>query len=498
MILSGDKNRAGRILKLSIPTDRSLTSEELGKILGWFKTRKDYLNYLKSIYDLHHDIEGRTFYKTVINPETDEEETVIDLDRPNNKLINDFPGYIVTVASGYFMGKPVSYSVKADGNEENLNLLQDILDYNDEQALNLNIAKNQSIYGTAFELNWLDDAKYGKRAGKTIVRMSSISPLEGFIVYDPENIEETPLVGFRVISYHDILEEKDRVIVEEYTDSDIYVYEGDDFESLTLRRAEAHGFKQLPITEYPNNEFRFGDYERVLSLINAYDLITSDGVNESEDMSDSLLLIKNMMGTDANDIRRVKQSKVIKTDEDGDAKFITKGSNNTADGSIPMELTLTKNIHKFSYVPPLDDTNFSGNSSGVAMEFKVWGLEQEAANKERYFKKGLMRRIEIIFEYMMVLKGEGFDFTDIEIKFNRNLPRDIASISDMIVKLKDTVSDETMIGWLPQIEDPKSEYEKLVTQRKENSKMESKAMYGDPFIEDNNNLDKPQYVEEDK
>ena len=49
---------------------------------------------------------------------------------PNNKLINNMPKYITDTATGYFMGKPVTYSAK---DESYMESLQQIFDYNDEQ-----------------------------------------------------------------------------------------------------------------------------------------------------------------------------------------------------------------------------------------------------------------------------------------------------------------------------------------------------------------------------
>ena len=80
---------------------------------------------LKRYYKLHHDIEDRTM----------EEAT-----KPNNKLIHDYPGYIVNMATGYFLGKPVAYSSKSNNNDY-LNTLQKIFDYNDESDENAEIEK---------------------------------------------------------------------------------------------------------------------------------------------------------------------------------------------------------------------------------------------------------------------------------------------------------------------------------------------------------------------
>ena len=57
---------------------------------------------------------------------------------------------------------------------------------------------------------------------------------------------------------------------------------------------------------------------------------------------------------------------------------------------------LREDIHTGANVPHMCDESFGGNLSGVAISYKLWGLEQICSIKERKFKKGLQRRIELI------------------------------------------------------------------------------------------------------
>ena len=476
--------RDSKKLKQKIDTERPLEPREIELLLSWFKHRQGKLLELKEYYNLHHEIEDRVFYTSVYDEEADEYKKVIDTDRPNNKLINDFPGYIVSTASGYFMGNPVAYSLKSDADERILETLQNVFDYNDEAAHNLQLAVDQSLYGTAFEIMWDEDndESNGPLGSKKMVRFKKLSPLECFMVYDPEDIKEKTLAAFRFITVHDMFTDTTEYILEEYTDMETFVYRGGETSQMNFVERSPHNFKQIPITEYPNNPDRTCDFERVKSLIDAYDYTTSDSVNEAQDFAESFLLIKNMMGTTSGDIKRAKETKVLLTDEDGDAKFLNKGGGgNEVGGMVSNENILTKNIHKFSFIPPLDDMNFSGNASGAAMEFKLWGLEQKVATKERLFRKGICRRIEVIFDYYTTIKGEIYDFSSVEIKFTRNIPRDTAAIADQMVKLRGILPLETLVSLYPKVEDPKSETEKIKKENEEEARLQAQALYGDPF-----------------
>ena len=54
-----------------------------------------------------------------------------------------------------------------------------------------------------------------------------------------------------------------------------------------------------------------------------------------------------------------------------------------------MKNRFNDEIHKFSSTPDLSDDFFSGNASGVAIKYKLYGTETLTAVKERYFKKGI-------------------------------------------------------------------------------------------------------------
>lgn len=450
-------DKGSKILKLTIPQDRPLNTTELTNILGWWDDRRAHLKDLKDYYDLHHEIEDRVMFRSSRDPETGERIYGEDKKKPNNKLIHDFPGYITDVFTGYFMGKPVSYTVEK-GHEAALERLQEILDYNDEAAHNINLAMDQSIFGTAFEVLWTEKPAWGILKNKLTPRFNTISPLEGFVVYDPDSMEDVPIAAFRVIHIWDILEQKYKYMIEEYTEELVYTYSGASYAELICDNPEGvpHNFKQVPIIEYPNNKDRCGDFERVISLIDAYDKLNSDGLNESEGFRNSLLHVRNMMGTNADDIREMQESGVVKTEDEGTVEYITKPDSS---GTLTaQEAILSKNIHKFSKVPPMDDQNFAGNVSGEAMKYKLWGIETVTSTKERLFKKSLIRRVEIIFELFIQLKGDSdFDFTYLGTKFTRNIPRNLSELVDQINKLKGMVSKETLLSWHPDIDDPAAE-----------------------------------------
>src|SRR5574344_1723780 len=111
--------------------------------------------------------------------------TMADATKPNNKVVNPYANYITDIMTGYFMGEPVSYNSE---DTELLTALNAIYNYNDEAAENAELAKDASIYGTAYELLYLDD--------NADVRFRKIEAEGGIPIYD-NTIEEDLLFFIR-------------------------------------------------------------------------------------------------------------------------------------------------------------------------------------------------------------------------------------------------------------------------------------------------------------
>ena len=115
----------------------------------------------------------------------------------------------------------------------------------------------------------------------------------------------------------------------------------------------------------------------------------------------------------------------------------------------------------------MSDTAFGGNASGVAIKYKTLPMENVVAIKERKFKKGLQRRIELLFN-ILAIKGSSYDWRAIDIVFTRNLPSNDTEIANMVYKLSGKVSKETLLSQLPFVEDVDAEIERLKDEQEAN------------------------------
>jgi SPP1 family phage portal protein len=368
-----------------------------------------------------------------------------DTSKPNNRLAHSYGNYITDTITGYFMGQPVSYVAKTAGDNETVENLREIFTYNDEQSENVELAKESSKIGVSYELHYVDND------GNP--RFKAIDGIRSIPVYDNTLNEE--LIYFIRYYNEDIMNPEVRT-VEVYSAFDInyYTYNG---EELKFIGNEEHAYGMVPVAVFYNNTEELGDYELVISLIDAYDKLASDAVNDFETFADAYLKLSGLDATEPEDIAKMKEQRVLILPEGADAQWLIKQVNDTYFQNTTRNIDA--DIHKFAKVPNLMDQAFGSNLSGIAIKYKLMGLENKVAIKESWFRKGLQRRIELIGQ-ILNLFGNDFDYLGVDIVFKRNIPANEAEAVEMVNKLVGIISEETAISQLPFIEDAKAELER--------------------------------------
>lgn len=382
------------------------------------------------------------------------------VNKADAKVVSGYASYISTIATAYFLGKPISY--KADENTQDYDRLSEYLATEEEQKNNFELALNASIFGKAYELLYINNAQE--------LKSKCLDTRDVFVIKD--NTIDRNIVGAVRFGINHIETNRIEVTLEVYDEKMVSTYQytvTSNYEAKDLTNARnlvsrrLHGFNGVPIIEFSNNKNQKGDFENVITYIDAYDTAVSTSVDDLTDFSDAYLVLKNLGGTNPDDIQRLKDDKVFMVQGDGDAKWLIKDVNDTYSQNVKDRIN--DDIHKFSFTPDMGDEKFSGNTSGVALEFKLLPLEQLGSQKEMYFKDAINKRLQLIIDYL----GLKIKPTDIQKVFTRNLPRNLKEISEIMKNLKGLISDETLISLFPQVEDAKSELEKMKTEAEENN-----------------------------
>lgn len=419
------------------------------------KTALQFINDYKSNINRYEKLQDYYLGKhAILDREKDENQA-------NNKIINNYPKYITDTITGYFMGPEVKYSAKNDKVKDFVDSLIEVFDLNVEKRENFKIAKTCSIKGDCYEILYVNK--------DSNIKFRKIEPETCFLIFDT-SIENHLMHAVRFYENKLITDDGIKNIIKyvEIYDSKKVRYFEDTGDGYRLEDTKEHFFGEVPVVHFVNNEEGTGDFEHVISIIDAYNAAQSNTLNDMDDFSDAYLTLTNMLATDENEIAKAKRDKVILLDEDGKAEWLIKNVNDVWVEN--MKTRLNDDIHKFSFTPDMTDKNFGNNVSGVSLKYKLLGMEQLRKTKEGYFEQALKRRIRLISNLLSIKKDTSreFDFKDIEIKFNNALPQNELELAQVIQTLTPLLSEETLLGKLPDIDDPIAEMERKKKEEEEN------------------------------
>lgn len=390
-----------------------------------------------------------------------------------NKLVCNHAKDISDTASAYFIGNPISYKSKDD-----ITPLLDSLETAGADEADGDNGLDLSVYGRAYEYTY-------PMEGETDLTIKNLSPENTFMVYD-DTIEQKELFAVYYYARKDDSDQKRTtyvatVLTEHYK----WVL---NIENITgpqalIEEPVEHNFDEVPVIEYLNNKLSIGDFELQIPLIDAYNALMSDRITDKEQFIDAILAIYGAMlgDPDATDEEgktakeRVKDDKMLELPKDSKAEYLTRTFDES--GVEILKKAIEQDIHKFSHIPCMTDESFGGNVSGVAMEFKLLGMENITKIKTRYYKKGLRKRLRLFASWIQKSKSVVVNVTGVLPIFSRALPKNLLEISQIVSNLWGKVSQKTLLSQVPFVENVEDEVD-AVKEETEEAMKQQRALFG--------------------
>lgn len=417
--------------------DTELNTELLQKMINRFNINvapklhkyKNYYDGLQAILNKSYSDPSKPCNRTVINY--------------CKNIVDSYCGYLAT--AGY-----ISYR-----SDNDIEVVMDILRYNDYQTEDTEFLLNALTYGVACELMYIDNASK--------VRFKLINPQQCFGVYD-DSLTSDLLYFVRIYPVNE-WDNLDNYNVDVYSDYSIKHYTMSGANGyLHFVSEEPHYFSQCPANIFymPDEKSIF---DCIMSLQDASNELVSAEIDDYSAFCDAYLTL---IGVDAEaeDIAAMKENRVLLLPEGAVAQWLTKNANDAQVENILKRIH--ESIYRVAQCPDFSAESFVGGvSSGIAIRYRLTGMENRAGIIEGLMKKALQRRIEIICGIASLTLGEEV-FRDIEIEFKRNVPDDLTATIDVINALKGTVSDATLLSQLPFISDVNAELEAVQEQKQRN------------------------------
>lgn len=433
--------------------------------------------------------------------------------------------YISVMSAGYFGGKAPIYKVKAFNKDRNKivkelfdkptnteqdikeieELISHIVDYNDDSALFLELVLDFLVKRACYEIYYKD-----KETGEITIARSDA--LETVAIWDyslPKNligiyriiqtsmangeyqnmVELTTAKGKRY--YMDTPEKRKLFGTQEY---EIKFKDESLFKEDKKMKQPRKWDDDIPATAI-EQEDGLAIFEPVISLIKAYQQVIQNSRNTFKYNDEAILKVvgyrpeNDLVIYDDDGKAMINPARVIEDEHvltsrvrylDGDKEtnadlaWVIKEVNDSALQN--HKKTLMDLVCLCSFCPNMTDLGFTSADNSSALEKKFFSLQQYIATFEGEFKKGLLRRWEIILNKFNKEKGKQYDFRDLEIKLQRNIPSDTVSETTNVLKLRGLLSDESVINMLPYDLDSNSELDKIKAQNNQNIEENLKNM----------------------
>ena len=431
--------------------ETELTTDLLQKIINRFM-----LNTLPKLQKWGNYYNGK---HVILN------KSYADKSKECNHIVTNYCKIVTDTYSGYICGKPVSYT-----SNQNIDDVQDCINYNDSDAEDMAWCTNALIYGVGYELQWID--KYSQ------VRYSQVNPLNAFVIYD--NTLDCDLLYFVRWYKRDNFDDNDIFNIEVYSDKTVKTYQAHGLGgALELISEEQHYFNDVPVSVFYLNETEENIFNCIITLNDAYNELQSSEIDDFNAWVDAYLTLTGV-DADSEDIASMKANRVLILPEGATANWLTKNASDTQ--IVNMLDNIKKNIFKVTACPDMTDQTFLAQS-GTALAYKLVGFENMASGIVARFTKAIQRRIELICN-VLNLKATDAIWRDININFVRNLPVNLTETINLVNALKGTVSDATLLGQIPFITDVQSELEAVQKQKEENMALFSFDTHEDDNEED--------------
>ena len=422
--------------------DTELSVALLQKMINRFRMNEQpRLNKYKNYYDGIQAILNKTY----------KDET-----KPCNRSVINYAKNIADSYAGY-LATPGFISYRS---EQEIDAVMDVLKYNDFQTEDADFLLDALVYGVAAELMYIDNT------GHTRFRL--INPTTCFGICD-DSLTGDLLYFVRMYKVNE-WDDSDLYNVDVYSDYNVKHYTMNGMNgNLQFVAEEFHYFSQCPanIFTLPDEKSIF---DCIMPLQDSINELLSAEIDDYAAFCDAYLVL---LGVDADtdDITSMKENRVLVLPDGASASWLTKSANDAQVENILKRIH--DSIYRIAQCPDFSSESFVGGvSSGIAIQYRLTGMENRAGIIEGKMKKALQRRVEIICGIASLKLGEEV-FRDIQIDFKRNIPADTQSTVNLINSLKGTVSDATLLGQLDFITDVDAELEAIQAQKQESMSLYS-------------------------
>ena len=469
---------AGEMTAQGVP-DKKLLEREIAAWLGSPERVMQIKGHL--YYSGEQDILSRR--RTAIG-ENGQLQPVENL--PNNRVIDNQYAKLVNQKANYLLGQPFVLECE---NKQYLELLRQALDRRFMRTLK-NAGKTALNGGIAWLYPYFDDE------GKLAFRLFPAYEILPFWQDSEHNILSWAVRFYQVWDLSNGRRElRDKVEVYSLLGVQRYIWQGGSLkpDKASLERLSyvqsdvgAFNWQRLPLIALKYNESESPLLRRVKSLQDGINVMLSDFENNmQEDCRNTILVIKNYDGTNLGEFRRnLAAYGAVKVRYDGE----TKGGVETLEVKVNAEnYKVILELFKKALIEngmgfDAKDDRLSGNPNQMNIQSMYSDIDLDANDMETELQAAFADILWFVNVYLANTGLGDFFNEQVNVIFNRDMLMDESSIIANCRQSVGILSDETIIGQHPWVDDVQQELERLAKQRQ--------AEATDPYFGGEVNADK--------
>lgn len=232
-----------------------------------------------------------------------------------------------------------------------------------------------------------------------------------------------------------------------------------------------HGWSAVPFIPFRNAVDELSDLTMYKGLLDVYDKVYSDFVNDLDDIQEIIFVLTNYGGQDKEEfLSDLKKYKMIKVDDDGSGD---RGGVDTLAVDIPTEardrlLEITREAIFVNGQGVDPQRSIGQNNSGAAIKYMYSLLELKSSATETEFRQGFGQLVRFILEYSN-------SDPDIEISqtWKRTSINNDLEMAQILSTLAPVTSSEAVAKANPLVENWEDELAKQIEENATDLRMEN-------------------------
>jgi len=383
-------------------------------------------------------------------------------EEPDNRIALAFGLKIVKTIIGYmFKEGLISFTTKVDEAKEFLEKLNVLFDYNNEHMTNTEIAESMLSKGKTYKLFYIKEEEINGVVKPGIIQWVAAEP-DNIIVNWSSDLKPKMESVYYYYDSCDIDAEGNDVKKHhfyEYTKENInysVAIDDDDYNPVDDWNS-TNTVGEIPCIEFIPGKEKRSIFAHVISLIDQCDeLISTNFANEHASIGNAVLMTSMFFDDQTKDANgftdrekflnaRFKTIEGMSKEAGDFAEWLVKEVQ--WEGVFGAFDRIQRLIYSISSIPDFEDPTFTTPEAALAMQYRLTAFENLCSMIESYYKKSLHDQIVYLAKAMKATKdGDYLEYVDdIEIKFERNLPKSKKEAIENVQMLGITVSEQAKL-----------------------------------------------------